>query len=150
MAYDSTVDTLLHIKRVNELMSMAAEELLRRARVHDESKLLSPEKELFDKLTPLLAGSKYMSEEYMGFLKELKPALDHHYANNPHHPEHHHDGVNGMGLFDVMEMFFDWKAASERHADGDIYDSISKNTDRFKIGPQLNSILINTARSLNY
>jgi hypothetical protein len=48
MEYDSTADTLLHIKRVAELLTQASCELINRANVHDNSKLSSPEKELFD------------------------------------------------------------------------------------------------------
>jgi hypothetical protein len=51
-----------------------------------------------------------------------------------------------MKLFDVLEMLMDWKAASERHADGDIRRSLVINTDRFKLSPQLVSILANTIR----
>lgn len=144
LKYDSKQDTLLHIKRVNELMIMAAMELLRRASVHDNSKMESPEKELFDEYTPKLAGCTYGSEEYKSFLTELKPALDHHYANNSHHPEHYPNGVNGMSLFDLIEMFLDWKAASERHNDGDIMRSIEINKDRFGLSDQLVDILKNT------
>jgi len=39
-------------------------------------------------MTPKLAGSTYGSEEYKAFLGQMKPALDHHYAVNDHHPEH--------------------------------------------------------------
>lgn len=88
MNYDSKADTLLHIKRVAELMTNASSELIRRANVHDNSKLESPEKELFDEYTPKLAGSTYGSDEYKEFLKQLKVGLDHHYQNNSHHPEH--------------------------------------------------------------
>ena len=56
MNYDSKADTLLHIKRVAELMTNASSELIRRANVHDNSKLESTEKELFDEFTPKLKG----------------------------------------------------------------------------------------------
>jgi len=148
--YDSKVDTLLHIKRVAELLTNAATELIKRANVHDNSKLESPEKELFDEYTPKLKDSTYGSEEYKGFLKELKVALDHHYAFNSHHPEHYEMGIDEMDLFDVIEMFFDWKAATERHADGDIYKSIDINKDRFSMSTQLAEIFHNTARKLGY
>ena len=72
MNYDSKADTLLHIKRVAELMTNASSELIRRANVHDNSKLESPEKELFDEFTPKLKGCTYGSEEYKEYLKELK------------------------------------------------------------------------------
>lgn len=150
LKYDSKVDTLLHIKRVNELLINGASELIKRANVHDNSKMESPEKELFDKYTPKLKNSTYGSDEYKEFLKGLKVALDHHYANNTHHPEHYKNGVNGMDLFDLIEMFFDWKAAGERHSDGNIYKSIEINQKRFNISDQLVDIFNNTAKKLGY
>lgn len=146
MNYDSTVDTLNHIKRVNELLVMAALELLNRAVVHDKSKLASPEKELFDELTPLLARVEYGSNDYKEMLARLKPALDHHYEHNSHHPEHYLNGIDDFDLFDLVEMFMDWKAASERHETGDIMRSIDINQERFVITSQLCSIFKNTAK----
>lgn len=146
--YDSEADTLKHIKRVNELLMLAVRKILQRAAVHDNSKLKDPEKELFDEYTPKLADCTYGSEEYKKFLEELKPALDHHYAENSHHPEHYPNGVDDMDLFDLIEMFFDWKAASERHTDGNILRSIEINKDRFELSDQLTSIFKNTARLL--
>lgn len=148
--YDSKTDTLLHIKRVAQLLTEASEELLRRANVHDNSKLNSPEKEFFDEYTPKLAGSTYGSDEYKGFLKELKVGLDHHYSNNSHHPEHYPNGINGFDLFDLIEMFFDWKAATERHNNGNIFKSIQINKERFKYSEQIADIFTNTAERLNY
>lgn len=148
--YDSTADTLKHIKRVAQLLTEASAELIRRANVHDDSKLKSPEKELFDEYTPKLKDCTYGSDEYKSFLKELKVALDHHYAANSHHPEHYSAGIDGMTLFDILEMFFDWRAASERHADGNIYASININQDRFKMSEQLTQIFRNTAVYLGY
>jgi hypothetical protein len=146
--YDSTNNTLTHIKRVAQLLTEAAAELIRRANCHDDSKLKSPEKELFDEYTPKLAGSTYGSDEYKSYLKDLKVALDHHYANNSHHPEHYANGIDGMDLYDLLEMFFDWKAAGERHNDGNVYKSIEINKDRFKMSDQLVNIFINTAHTL--
>lgn len=150
MKYDSTKDTLLHIKRVSELLNNFATEMIRRGNVHDNSKLESPEKELFDKYTPLLKNTTYGSKEYKEYLKELKIGLDHHYLKNSHHPEHYVDGINNFDLFDLVEMFFDWKAATERHSDGDIYESIDINKDRFNINEQLCQIFRNTAERLGY
>jgi len=150
MKYDSKADTLLHIKRVAQLLTEASSELIRRANVHDDSKLKSPEKELFDEFTPKLKDCTYGSDEYKEYLKGLKVALDHHYANNSHHPEHYEKGVNGFDLFDLIEMFFDWKAASERHADGNIMKSIEINKGRFELSEQLCDIMRNTAVRLGY
>src|SRR6187402_2291843 len=113
-------DTFRHIERVRNLLGEVVADLLRRAADHDQSKLLPPEVDLFTEYTPKLAGVTYGSPEYQGFLRDMKPALDHHYANNRHHPEHHKNGVNDMTLIDLVEMLCDWKAASERHNDGNI------------------------------
>lgn len=144
---DSTESTLKHKKRVEELLSNAAEEIKERGKNHDNSKLETPEKELFDEYTSKLGGVIYGSEEYNGFLKALKPALDHHYENNSHHPEHYEDGIDGMDLFDIIELFFDWKASGERHRGGDIHKSIEINKERFGISDQLEKILKNTAKN---
>ncbi len=80
----------------------------------------------------------------------MKVGLDHHYAANSHHPEHFKNGVDDMNLMDLVEMFCDWIAATRRHADGNIFNSIRHNKDRFKLSDQLVSILGNTAHSLVY
>lgn len=146
--YDSSKDTLIHIRRVCALLNRAASELLNRASKHDTSKLNSPEKEFFDEFTPKLAACTYGSEEYKSFLSQLKVGLDHHYKKNSHHPEHYEEGVNGMDLFDVMEMLMDWKAATERHNDGDILKSLEINQERFGISDQLKRIMLNTVISM--
>ncbi len=150
MKYDSTADTLKHIKRVNELMGQAAIELIKRGNIHDNSKLVSPEKELFDKFTPILKTLKYGSDEYKKSLEELKPALDHHYARNTHHSEHYPNGIDGMNLFDIFEMFVDWKAATERQNDGNINKSIDYNKERYHMSEQLTNIFKNTVKYLGY
>lgn len=151
LSYDSTADTLWHIKRVNELLSNAAIELIKRGQVHDKSKLKSPEKELFDEMTPKLKNLTYGSEEYTASLKELEVALNHHYAKNNHHPQHYPNGVQDMNLFDIVEMFFDWKAASERHTDGNIRKSISVNDERFNLNKvDLAKVMENTVNFLGW
>ena len=149
-AYDSRDETCKHIHRVAELLSQVSQALIERASEHDKSKLAEPEKPLFDKMTPKLKRLTYGSSEYKNCLNDLKPALDHHYAHNSHHPEHYPNGVNGMDLLDVIEMLVDWKAAGERHADGSITNSLRVNETRFKLEPQLVSILSNTVRNLGW
>ena len=56
----------------------------------------------------------------------------------------HVSSVNNMNLFDLIEMFIDWNAACQRHADGDINKSIEVNTIRFALSPQLVEIFKNT------
>lgn len=149
-AYDSTQDTHDHISKVQEAMADVRNRLRLRALRHDASKLAEPEKELYDILTPRLRGLTYGSDEYKANLAELRPALDHHYANNSHHPEHHPDGIAGMDLLDIVEMLCDWRAAGMRHANGDMARSLEINRDRFGIEPQLYAILCNMARSMGW
>jgi len=143
-SYDSTAETLKHIRRVNDYLIDASCELLRRAKQHDQSKLEEPEKSSFDEATPKLKDLKYGSEEYRESTRLIKPAIDHHYSVNSHHPQHYENGINGMNLFDIVEMFFDWKAAGERTSEGDIMKSIDINSKKFGVSKQLRKILENT------
>ena len=135
-----------HIMRVRELIHVFTEAIIQRGMHHDKSKMESPEIEVFEEYVPKLKNSTYGSDEYQRHLDMMKPTLAHHYANNPHHPEYYLNGVNGMTLIDLVEMFIDWKAASEQHDDGDLIKSIEYNAKRFDISPQLCRILENTAR----
>jgi hypothetical protein len=149
--YDSTPDTQAHIALVRKFMQRPIVKLMHRAATHDASKLESPEKAAFDKLTPRLKGLKYGSEEYRASLREMKPAIDHHYQVNSHHPEHYPNGINGMSLLDLMEMLCDWGAAQQRHdPPGNFEASFKVNVERFKIGPQLESILRATVKEMGW
>ena len=140
-------DTMRHIERVRNLLNVFAREMLDRGEVHDQSKLESPEVEMFAKAVPI-ADLTYESAEYQDSKNFLRTALAHHYAKDRHHPEHHKKGVDDMTLCDIVEMLADWKAASERHNDGNILKSIETNADRFGLSPQLVRILENTAKTM--
>lgn len=140
--------TFRHIERVRNLINLFVVNMLERAEKHDQSKLVSPELEYFAEYTDKLAGLTYGSPEYKSSLAAIKPALDHHYANNSHHPEHYKNGIDDMSLMDIVEMLLDWKASSERHNDGNIHKSIEINGVRFNMSPQLVRILENTAKEL--
>jgi hypothetical protein len=143
--YDSRPDTLLHSQRVGELMVQLTSEILERSTCHDRSKTLPPEVGVFDEYTPKLRDTTYGSAEYIAHLQGMGPGLDHHYLVNRHHPEHFPNGINGMTLVDLVEMLADWKAATERHADGDLATSLNIQRARFEIEPQLLGVLHNTA-----
>lgn len=148
--YDSRVDTLTHIARVRDLLDQVAHELTCRGQRHDQSKLASPEREAFDEHTPKLKETTYGSGEYKAALDGMSGALDHHYAENSHHPEHYSDGIAGMNLLDLVEMLCDWKAATERHNDGNIVTSLVINAERFGIDAQLALVLANTVHELGW
>jgi len=165
-SYDSRVDTFQHIQTVQVLLGTVIADLQQRQLTHDQSKLVAPEREVFDEYTPKLATSTYGSDEYKGFLEEMKAALEHHYAHNDHHPEHFEDddwaamysagdppsrwaraplqGVAAMDLVQLIEMLCDWKAATLRHNDGDILKSIEINQQRFGYSDELKQLLLNT------
>lgn len=143
------VETQKHIESVRKYIRFMIDKIELRGVKHDSSKLESPEVELFAELTPKLAALTYGSEEYDKSLEKLKPALDHHYASNRHHPEHFINGVTDMTLIDIIEMFCDWKASSLRQNDGNLLKSIEVNADRFNIDNQLKQIFMNTARMID-
>ena len=140
------VETIAHIEMVIKYIRYFTDKLTLRGVEHDRLKLESPEVELFAKFTPKLAAATYGSDEYNEFLRGLEPALQHHYANYRHHPEHFEKGINDMNLLDIVEMLCDWKAASLRQHDGNLLKSVEVNAKRFGYDDQLKQIFINTAK----
>lgn len=143
------VETMKHIETVRKYLRYCTDKLTMRGVQHDKFKLESPEVEIFTEVTPKLKNLAYGSEEYKQSLAEIKPALEHHYANSRHHPEHFDKGINDMNLIDILEMICDWKASSLRHNDGNILKSIDINAKRFGYDDQLKQIFINTAKLLD-
>jgi hypothetical protein len=141
---DVTKETLKHIARVNELCQFCAKDIQHRGQTHDTSKLKEPEKTVFESVTHKLKTLTYGSDEYKETLKELGPALDHHYQSNDHHPEHFEHGFDDMNLLQLIELCVDWKAAQERHADSSIERTLEINKERFHMSDQLVSIIKNT------
>ena len=140
------VETQKHIELVRKFIRLFTDKLTTRGVEHDKLKMKSPEVEIFTEFTPKLAETTYGSDEYKEFLEQMKPALEHHYANYRHHPEHFVDGVNDMNLIDLVEMICDWKASTLRHNDGNLLKSIEINAQRFGMSEQLTQILVNTAK----
>lgn len=145
------ITTRTHMQRVSALLREAAIELIKRAARHDLSKLtpqeLGPLQALQDH-TAVHGVAPYGTPEYETNRQLLAPMLAHHYANNSHHPEHYGNGVAGMDLFDLIEMFLDWKAASERG--GESAMNLSHSVKAYDIPPMLGSILRNTAARMGY
>lgn len=136
--------TMRHIETVRNYLNVCLIELIHRQEQHDQSKLLPPEVDAYEAITHQLRGLTYGSDEYRAVLRAQKPAIHHHYQCNAHHPEHHPQGYKDMTLLDVLEMLCDWKAATLRHADGDIYTSLNINRDRFGYGEDFDRLLRNT------
>jgi len=142
---ETSLETWRHIDLLRKLLRIMSVALLERGETHDRSKFDRTEVDTFTEFTPKLKSTTYGSDEYKAFLVAMKPALDHHYAHNRHHPEHFVRGVQGMHLVDLLEMTCDWYASTKRHSDGDIHRSIDLNQKRFGLSDELTTILHNTA-----
>lgn len=138
------LEILKHIQLVRENVGTVTRELGQRADVHDASKLEEPERSLMAEHMNLLGETTYGTPEYSELLEKIKPALEHHYSRNRHHPEFWKNGIDDMDLVDIVELLCDWIAATKRNKNGNINKSIEVNTERFKINPQLAQIMRNT------
>ena len=140
-------ETLEHIREVEKNLNKVIHELIKRGEKHDDSKLSSPELEIFAQ-ADTLSRVEYNSQEYKQNLEKIKPAISHHYSKNRHHPEHWPNGIEDMNLIDLVELLADWKAATKRNKNGNILKSIEINAQKFNISPQLRKILENTVKEI--
>lgn len=136
--------TMRHIETVRNYLNVVIKEFLKRQEQHDQSKLQLPEVEIFEIYTAKLRDLEYGSDDYKQCLAEMKPAIEHHTANNRHHPEYFEHGIISMTLIDLLEMLCDWKAATLRHKTGDIFKSIDINQKRFGYSDELKGVFQNT------
>jgi len=153
-------ETLKHINRVGQLLQQIMGKIGESILTHDKSKIEEPELSIFVEYTPKLKASTYGSDEYKEMLKGMGVALDHHYDNNPHHPEYHFRknnsgftgmiGLHDMNLIEIIEMLCDWRAATERHANGDIRKSIEINQKRYGYSDELKSMLLTTVNYMGW
>ena len=147
-AHDQAVKK--HVFYVRKNVRRLVKEIHARAKVHDASKLEEPERTLLSENFADLGKTPYGTPEYDALLAKIKPALDAHYAQNRHHPEHWPHGIDDMDLVDILELLSDWCASVKKNKHGNIHRSIEVNTKRFNISPQLAQILTNTVeRYLN-
>lgn len=140
-------DTMAHIELVRNLLYEFSDELYKRAQIHDASKLEEPEKSIFRKHTKALDACEFGSDAYVQHKQKVRVALDHHYAHNRHHPEHHKNGVADMTLIDIVEMFCDWRASSIKNNHGNTLDSIRVCQERFGFSKEFMHIFMNTVKT---
>lgn len=137
-------ETLKHVNEVRKNLWTLIHELDVRSQVHDASKFQEPERSIYAEALPNLAKTEYGTPAYAELMTQSKPAIDHHWAHNRHHPEHWPNGIEDMDLVDLLEMIADWTAATKRNKNGNPHRSIAINTPRYKLTPQLAQILKNT------
>jgi len=136
-----------HRARVFHLMSRMSQEVMLRGNRHDESKYSKEEFIPYSAVIDKFEQYPYGSKEREAIYESIRPALDHHFQQNRHHPEHFADKIEGMNLIDLLEMLCDWKSATQNNPDklGDLETSIAVATKKYNISPQLARILYNTA-----
>lgn len=147
----AAVITHKHIARVRQLLGEFAIEMIKRGDRHDASKFDPVELEPLQRMQDLIdkeGQAQFGTDEYKRRTDMLGDMITHHRANNSHHPEHYPNGIAGMDLFDLVEMFFDWKAASER-ADSSVMH-LDAACDKYDVAPQLRWVLHNTCARLGY
>ena len=147
--FKENLKTFWHKVQVFRFMFKVMCKIFKRAFIHDFSKFGKHEAPYFAKAKGL-KNFEYGSLEYKKMIKEtLKPALDHHYKNNSHHPEFHEKGINDMGLLDQIEMLCDWKASTLRTKNGDIKKSLELNQNRFGYSENTKNKYINLLKDIN-
>lgn len=145
--YDCTNDVKQHQDDVKIWLREFEIILHERGEIHDDSKLTEPEKSCYDKWKPVLEITPFGTPEYDMIIAQMGEGLQAHFRNNAHHPEHYIRGISGMTLFDVVEMFCDWMAVSQRKNVPIALDYLAK---KFNISEQLKDIFVNTiAEELN-
>lgn len=128
-----TLATILrHQKQVSFLLRELAREFERRADLHDESKLQLDELEGFIEVNRIARQFPFGSPEYNNSLKDNK-AIESHFGRNPHHPEYHSGGVNGMSFIDFTEMVCDWIAANKTYGTTKWEDVLTRQKERFNL-----------------
>lgn len=122
--------------------------VVERAYRHDESKLGEIEFPHYANTIEEFENCPFGTIEHSQAKEKLGIALEHHYKNNRHHPEHFSNGIEDMNLIDVLEMICDWKAATQNYPSsiGNISNSVEILSEKYKISPQLKLIIYNTLR----
>jgi hypothetical protein len=100
---------------------------------HDLTKYSKHEAPYFANQVENLKNLEYGTEEYRQSLEKIRPALNHHYRHNSHHPQYHKNGFADMSVLDRIEMMADWLASRKRNKPTSLNKSFALNIDRFKI-----------------
>ncbi len=137
----SISEILCHNRMVRDFMMSAALEIINRGSFHDLSKLSIEESDLWDSPDINLKDYEYGTIQYDNAKNCFREARLVHYKNNTHHPEHYPNGIDGMNLFDIIEMYFDWLASCEKIG---MQKSITINKRHYNMSDQLTNIFLNT------
>lgn len=132
-----------HISRIRKHLGIFIHLLNQRAIKHDESKLKSPEFEMWCEMDKE-PRYKYGTEEYNAKMKKWQHLFDLHYRQNRHHPEHFNFGINGMTLVDLIEMLCDWLGYKDVLSITEAIETVERQMRRFGFTEELRNIMVNT------
>jgi hypothetical protein len=125
------ITILRHQALVATYLRKLATRIMLRAGEHDLSKLGVGQFTEFIKINRIAREHKYGSPEYKASIDT--DVIERHFRCNSHHPEHHENGVNDMGLADFIEMILDWKAAAEVYGKTTMEEGLVIQTERFEL-----------------
>lgn len=111
--------------------------------IHDWTKFLPPEASGYAN-SPSQKDLSFGSKEYNDVKLLLKPVIDHHYSKSHHHPEHFLNGIAGMNMYDFVEMYCDWCAASHNNKGGSPKFSIEFCSQKYNLSDQMKFVMENT------
>lgn len=132
---DESLKAFVTIERhraiVSATLRAVAYELMRRADLHDQSKLSLDEFEGFAKINKVGREHDYGSDEYYAALKAVEPnPIPLHYSRNDHHPEFHAK-ITDMEFPELVEMVCDWYAASVAYGKTSFQNSLTVSFGRW-------------------
>ncbi len=115
-------------------MNKEAEQLLVRARVHDNSKLC--DKKEREALVHMANNKASLRDAKTQLTESQEDALEYHWKNNRHHPEHF-ENYDDMSTVDRLEMACDWMARSIQY-NSDLLEFIeTRQQERFHFSEQM-------------
>lgn len=138
---------IIHRNKVIEVLRFFRNQLKFRGEHLDESKFFEPELEIFAEYEPKLKEVPLGSKEYNYYLSKINDAYKDHYLKTRHHPEHYPNGIKGMNLIDIVELFSDWKINSIEDKKN-LIKEIYKYQDKYHFSDELLQIFINTGKLL--
>ena len=150
IGFEVLMDTIMHVKEVQNNLRDMIGNLEKRGIIHDLSKFQEPEFSVFCSTRPEFVKVNYGTPEYKAVCEKAKKGVDHHYENNRHHTAFHENGIKDMNLLDVLEMLADWKAANRRSPDLNFKDSLPRCFEKYKMDKTLQNLIINTINHLNW
>ena len=113
-----------------------ADELIQRAQLHDNSKILN--KDEFRTLTNIVNDKSSLTNanSQLSFFKQ--DSLELHWKHNSHHPEHF-ENYDEMSRIDRLEMVCDWMARSLQYK-SDLIDFVTtRQKERFRFSEEMYS-----------